>query len=386
MKTTHLREFLAGLLFCGLTFEPAWLPAVRAAAQTQGQSQGQSQDQSQKPAPEQGQEQKPPVNVLNPGSGQQQGNKPGDQYTLSVEVPVVNVPVVVADDRGDTITGLKQVNFRVTEDGVPQSITNFAVPEAPITAVLLVEFSSIGIYGYPVFAANAVNWADSFLHQLKQQDWVALMSFDLHTRVEVDFTQDKMAVHQYLSRMIIPGFRESCVYDALLDTLDRMADVKGRKAVLLLASGHDTFSKHTFDQTMKRLKETDVAVFPVSVSQIVQIMRESNSPYSRGSITDAQSNSQMKEFAILTGGQAFFPRFDGEIPGIMQQVAGMLRAQYSLGYTPTNAARDGKYRKIKVEVVDKNGGPLTVQDQKGKKLKLVVFARQGYNAPKGPVS
>ena len=198
MMSGEARALLAGLVFCGLTFGPASFETLRAQAQSQ------NPDQSQKPAAGQGQEQKPPVNVLTPG--QAPGQKPPDQYALSVEVPVVNVPVVVADDRGDTITGLKASNFRVTEDGVLQNISNFAVPEAPITAVMLVEFSSRGPMGYPVYAANAVNWADAFVAQLKQNDWLALVSFDLHTRIEVDFTQDKMAVHQYLSRMVIPGF------------------------------------------------------------------------------------------------------------------------------------------------------------------------------------
>ena len=378
MMSGEARAVLAGLVFCGLTFGPASFETMRAQAQSQ------NPEQSQKPAAGQGQDQKPPVNVLTPG--QAPGQKPPDQYALSVEVPVVNVPVVVADDRGDTITGLKASNFRVTEDGILQSITNFAVPEAPITAVLLVEFSSLGPFGRAVYAANAVNWADAFVAQLKQNDWLALVSFDLHSRIEVDFTQDKMAVHQYLSRMVIPGFRESCVFDALIDTLDRLEDVKGRKAILLLATGNDTFSKHTFDQTRERLKKTDVAIFAVSVSQFVEIMRDGANPYSNGHMTFLQADSQMREFAHLTGGQAFFPRFGGEIPGVMQQVAAMLRAQYSLGYTPSNTARDGKYHKIKVEVVDKDGSELSLQDKKGKKLKLVVYYRQGYTAPKGPIT
>jgi len=251
---------------------------------------------------------------------------------------------------------------------------------------MLVEFSSRGPMGYPVYAANAVNWADAFVAQLKQNDWLALVSFDLHTRIEVDFTQVKMAVHQYLSRMVIPGFHESCVFDAVIDTLDRLEDVKGRKAILLLATGIDTFSKHTFDQTRDRLKKTDVAIFPVSVSQFVEVMMDGANPYSHAHMGFLQADSQMREFAHLTGGQAFFPRFDGEIPGMMQQVAAMLRAQYSLGYTPSNTTRDGKYRKIKVEVVDKDGAALSLQDKKGKKLKLVVYYRQGYTAPKGPIT
>ena len=83
----------------------------------------------------------------------------------------------------------------------------------------------------------------------------------------------------------------------------------------------------------------------------------------------------------MTGGRTWFPRFDGEIPGIMADVAGSLRNEYSLGYISTNPNHDGKYRKIKVELVAPDGGPLTVIDQKGKKRKFQVYARQGYTAP-----
>jgi len=371
MHPSVVRASAAAGLFALLVMGTAPLEGLRA----QGQS---APPSSQQQSPQQ----QPPVTVPgNPGGGQ----KPPDQYTMSVEVPLVSLDVVVADEKGDIYTGLKKGNFRVSEDGVPQAIANFSTPDAPITTVLLVEFGSRGIFGIPVYAANAVNWADEFVRQLKKDDWVALVSFDLRTRIEVDFTQDKMAVHSYLARMIIPGFRESDVFDALVDTLDNLKDVKGRKSIVLLASGIDTFSKHTLDQTYKRVKETDVTIFSIGVGEMVDMARDNTNPF-RNNLTYMQAKSEMKEYARLTGGRAYFPRFDGEIPSIMQEIAGMLRSQYSLGYTPTNQTRDGKYRKIKVEVVGPDGQPVELKDKKGKKLKLVVFTREGYTAPAGPVS
>jgi VWFA-related protein len=369
MQAGWTRAAAAGGLFGLLVMGTAPLDALRA----------QTQSAPQNP------DQKPPVTVP-AGPGQ---TKPTDQFSLTVEVPLVNLDVVVADDKGDIFTGLNKANFRVSEDGVPQPITNFSTPEAPITTVLLVEFSSRGIFGYPVYAANAVNWADMFVQTLKKDDWVALVSFDLRTRIEVDFTQDKMAVHNYLAGMMIPGFHESNVFDALMETLDNLKDVKGRKSIVLLASGVDTFSKHTLDDAYKRVKNTDVTVFSIGVGTMLLNYMENYGDPTHGSLqrlTMYQAQNQMGEFARLTGGHAYFPRFDGEIPSIMQNIAGMLRAQYSLGYVPTNQTRDGKYRKIKVEVVGSDGQPAQMKDQKGKTLKLVVYARQGYTAPKGPVS
>ena len=134
---------------------------------------------------------------------QQKPLEPETQAAITVDVPLVNVDVVVTDNRGTFITGLQKNNFRILEDGVPQSVTNFAPTEAPITIVMLLEFSRLG-YGF--FAYDATDWAYGFLNQLKKDDWVALVSFDLRTRIEVDFTRNKFEVQQHLSRMHLPSF------------------------------------------------------------------------------------------------------------------------------------------------------------------------------------
>src|SRR5262249_23800701 len=161
-------------------------------------------------------------------------------FSIEVNVPVVNVDVTVTDDNGNYLTGLKQQNFRVTEDGTTQMVTNFSTTEAPITVVLLVEYSKLG-YGF--FFVNAANCANAFLNKLRPTDWMALEPFNLTNQVEVDFTHDVADIRQGLGMMTYPPFSESNIFDAVSDTLDRLQSVKGRKAILILGSGFDTFSK-----------------------------------------------------------------------------------------------------------------------------------------------
>ena len=340
-------------------------PAALAQAPTGPQSGGPPQQSPTPPKPTPASPQAPPEAGV----------------TIAVDVPIVTLDVVATTQHGDIIPNLKKENFRVLDDGVPQTISNFAPTEAPITMVVLMEFSGRA-YGY--FAGIAKYWAGALFPNLQQKDWVALETFDMKTRIEVDFTQNKDEVQNAIYRLYFPGFSESNVFDALIETTERLKDVKGKKSILLLATGVDTFSKHTLDQTMKALRGSDVPIFCVGVAKPVL-----NYVDSRGSMSPhmdyLQAENQLRTFSQETGGYAWFPQFDGEIPGIFSDVAAFLRHQYSLSYSPSNGAKDGKFHKVKVELVAPDGGPLTVIDQKGKKQKYVVYARQGYQAPKGGV-
>jgi VWFA-related protein len=327
----------------------------------------------------------PPAQEQKPAAGQNPPPQkaPESGVTISVEVPVVTLDVIAATQHGDLIPGLKKENFRVFEDGQPQAITNFSPGDAPITMVVLMEFSA-RFYGW--YSYQAKYWASALFPNLKPKDWVALVTFDLRQHMETDFTQDKREVEQALYSLYFPGFSESNVFDAVLDTVDRLKDVKGKKSILLMASGIDTFSKHTLDQTLKGLRGTDVTIFAIGVDKPISNYLELHGQLGgMRELNFLQAENQMKTFASMTGGFAWFPQFDGELPGVMRDVTEFLRHQYSITYTPSNRAADGKYRKIKVELVAPDGAPLTVTDQKGKKQKWVVYAREGYTAPKGGV-
>jgi VWFA-related protein len=264
------------------------------------------------------------------------------------------------------------------EDGVPQQITSFNQSEAPITAVLLVDFASTNYY----FIYDMLNAAYNFANSLKPQDWIAVVSYDMKPHIMVDFTQDKRAVFGALNQLRIPGFSETNLFDALYDTLDRLDRIEGRKEIVLISTGRDTFSKLNLDQILKKVKSTpNVTIFAISIGRALREWAEAHGYM--GSITELdflQADNQMNTFARMTGGQAFFPRFEGELPEIFHDIGQSIRNQYTLAYHPTNPKLDGTYRKIKVEVVAPNGGPLRVLNEKKKEVKYQVIARDGYTA------
>jgi len=307
------------------------------------------------------------------------------EYSLRVDATLVSVPVLVTTKEGQFIPGLKAENFRVFEDGVPQQISAFnQTQNAPITAVLLTEFAATNYY----FVVDALNGSYTFANSLKPDDWIAVMYYDMKPHILVDFTQDKREVFGALRQLSIPTWSETNLFDALYETIDRLDRLQGRKYIILISSGRDTFSKLNYDHVLKQLKETrNITIFAIGTGQFVRQLtdcpRTSIDVISRCSdrrMDYLQADNQMNTFAHMTGGQAYFPRFQASFPEVFAEIAHSIRNQYVLAYHPSNAKQDGSYRKIKVEITDGEGHPLKIHDQKGKDVKYVIVARDGYKA------
>ena len=303
-------------------------------------------------------------------------------FSLHVDVANVQVPVLVTTKDGQFIPGLKQDNFKVFEDGVPQQITNFTQKsDAPITAVLLVEFSSVNYY----FTMDAIRDSYYFADTLKPNDWLAVISFDMKSHILADFTQNKQEVYGALNQLRIPGFSENNLFDALYDTLDRVDRIPGRKYIVVISSGLDTFSRKNYDEILKKIKDTpDVGIFTISTGQLARNIDSArygaNFGYQMRNLSFLQADNEMNTFAKMTGGRWFHPTFEGELPEVFRDIASNIRNQYVITYKPTDSKQDGTFRKLKVELQAPTGGPLTIKDQKGHTLKPNLIYREGYRA------
>jgi len=221
-----------------------------------------------------------------------------------------------------------------------------------------------------LIVGDSVISPENFVRSL--YDPLFLQMYKLMTR---GLSQKEIAIGIGKIEIRIPGFSEINLYDALAFTIDRMKDIQGRKAILVMCTGVDTFSKLNYGEMLKIAKASDTAIYPVSILEYVDVRYG-------GGITAVEARNQLNYIAQYSGGQAYFPRFDGELPGIYEQVAGQLRMQYGLGFIPTNPSKDGRFHKLKVELVDEMGNQLRIPDRKGKPVKYKVFSREGYYAPK----
>ncbi len=310
--------------------------------------------------------------------------EPEASATFKSEATTVTVDVAVMDNKGHFIPNIPAGNFRILEDGTPQQISSASHSEAPMTVCLLIEFSNLFQQYWSSGWYQTLTAAYGFTETLKPEDYVAVIAYDLKPEILSDFTQDRMKTQEALSRLRIAGFSESNLYDALVDTETRMENIEGRKAIVLIASGIDTFSKLTFDKARKAIQESAVPVYAIGLLQALREILDARGYM--GSIQRLdflQADNQMKTFAKETGGQAYFPRFYGEFPSIFHSIQEALRNQYTFSYHPTNTARDGSYRRIKVELVNPaTGDPLRVVDEKGKPIKYQIIAKAGYKAPR----
>ena len=221
----------------------------------------------------------------------------------------MQLDVAVLDNKGHFLPNIPRGNFRVLEDNVPQQISSFSTnADAPMTIAMVIEFNNLF---QQYWSQGWYRDADGHLRIRSNPEAGRLRG---HRRVRLrpeilcDFTTDRGKIQEAMQRMRIPGFSESNMFDALVDTEQRMSNIEGRKAILLIATGRDTFSKLTYDKARKAVQEAGVPIYAISLLQALRIMAE---PY-MGQIQYMdflQADNEMNTFARETGGQAFFPRF-----------------------------------------------------------------------------
>ena len=309
---------------------------------------------------------------------------PQDQPLFTADTNAVTVDIAVLDNKGQFIPNIPAGNFQILEDGVPQKIISVGQTQAPATVALLIEFSNRWQQYWSETWYQTITATYGFVQTLRPEDWVAVIAYDLRPEILADFTQDRREINNALQRLRIAAYRESNLFDALTDTVQRMSSIEGRKSVVLLSSGEDTFSRLNFAQARKIVQEAGVTVHAIGLGQMLKELLDSYG-YVGGAtrIGWLQADNQLRTFTRETGGFAFFPRFYGQFPTIFQSLNYLMRNQYTAVYQPSNTKRDGTFREIKVRLVDPTTNKeLRITGNKNKRIKYEIVARKGYTAPR----
>ena len=197
----------------------------------------------------------------------------------------------------------------------PQTVSSFGIGEGTMTVSMVIEFSNLYQRYWTETWYQTLTASYGFLEtsnpRITWPSWLTICGPEILS----DFSTDKRKAYEAMQRLRIPAFSESNLYDALVDTAERMNEIEGRKAIVLLSTGVDTFSKLTFDKTRKALQNAGVPIYGIG---LMQTMRELIDAYgAMGPIARLdflQADNQMRTFAKETGGMSFFPRFYGEFP------------------------------------------------------------------------
>jgi VWFA-related protein len=337
------------------------------------------------------------INLLIPASQAQSGKvRPSDKKkdqeeiidkkgeTIKIETALNNIEVTVTDKKnGGIYQGLKPGNFAIYEDGVKQEISNFAAVDAPITLVLLLEYSR----QISLIRNEVINPAGQFVTSfVRPKDQIAIVAYDARPAVLNDFTDKQAELANSVSILArnVPALNDSNLYDAIsfvikggkLDKVDYggIEEIPGRVAILLVSSGFDTFSKLTYDKTLKLVENAGVPIYSIGIGNLFFKLYEARMSDEQR-LGFYQAANQLRYFSELSGGRNFPVTFEGEIPSTLRAISALLRSQYSIGYSPNNTRREGKKRKIEVHVdVDGDGK----RDDKN----LVIQYRKVYTEPK----
>ncbi len=314
---------------------------------------------------------------------------------LRIETNVVSLDAVVYNKKsGQIITGLKQENFAIFENGVKKDISSFSTPESPITVTLVVEYSKWSeLFGsaaggrFEPGAFEVVRPAAQFLTKFIRppDDYASVIAFDMRPTPITDFTNDPNRIRQTVDILVRnrPAFRENNLFDALKFSLlggrgdsvvlenseeryaeyGGMVDVKARRrAIILIASGIDTFSKTNYSQARRIVQEAGIPIYIISTGNLFYKKYEHLLPATDGltgmpgRLSFLQAKNAMNTFAKESGGMHFEMTFEGEIPGYLQSINGMLRSQYNLAYDLEEKHEPGKKYKLEIKVdVDGDG-------------------------------
>jgi VWFA-related protein len=277
---------------------------------------------------------------------------------LRIDTSLVLIPVHVTTPLGVAVTDLDKTNFRISEDSVEQTITHFAKDDAPLSIGLVFD-ASASMRSKMHKSSEA---AAAFFKTANPEDEFFLVEFNERPRLAIPFTSDAAELYQHIVRTRTVG--RTSLLDAIHMAILQMKKARNsRKAIVIVSDGGDNCSRYSVGQIKNALLESDVQVYAMGIFDF-------DDSGKKRPPEEVNGPKLLNELAELSGGR-HYPIDDlNDLPRISERIGLELRNQYLLGYSPTNLERDGKYRKIKLDLAPPAGMPA-----------LRVQYRQGYYAP-----
>src|SRR4030088_3021255 len=310
----------------------------------------------------------------------------GSQGTQKTEIHfdpatrTVILKLLVQDSNGYFIPNIRRENFVVYENGVRQKNTSVEIEHAPASIGVLLEFGGRSPAMNRDLAEQGTNAGQWLREEPGHDDRLSVWKYNDAVQKLTDFSSDKDALRGLLLGLGTPEISETNFYDALIFTLEQIRPVTGRKAILMITSGFDTFSKARYEDALKAARGSDAPIYALGVGKMLRQAAELHSRTGPLAQVDwTKGEKTLEEISRVSGGRAYLPENSLDLSPVYDDLLEHLKVRYVITYTSSSDADPNMPRTVRVELIDpKTGSPLRIVDSNGKVVRAKVVVQDSY--------
>ncbi len=305
--------------------------------------------------------------------------KPGKQkteITFDSATGIVTLKLLVQDPNGYFIPNIRRDNFVIYENGVRQENVTCDIEHAPVSLLILLEFGGRAPGFNRLASEKLIGAAEQFLDELGKDkaDKIALWKYGDKPEKLADFSESIEKLPSILIGLGAPELSETNLYDAVIFADEHLRPVAGRKAIVLISSGVDTFSKTHYEDVIQTVKEAGTPIYAIALTRVLRDLADTEyraSPATKMNWTRAEK--ELQGIATASGGRAYLPENTVNLSPMYDDLMENLKVRYVLTYRSSNNLGPNSPRSVRVVLVDpKTGGPLHIVDEDGKPIPAVL--------------
>jgi VWFA-related protein len=299
---------------------------------------------------------------------------------------MVTLKLLVQDPNGNFIPNIRRENFAVYENEVRQQIDSVEIEHPPVSVGILMEFGGRAPGLDRILGEQVSSAGRQLLEDLGNQDKIAIWKYNDKVEKLVDFSQSHDPLPSLFYSLGTPEVSETNLYDALIFTTDQMRPVTGRKAIVLISSGIDTFSKASLQDALKSASESDTPIYAIGLGKSLRALAEPHDLTSTvGRLDWTKAEQQLQKFSSASGGRAYFPDTTVNLSPIYDDVIENLKTRYVVRYRSITKDMNSP-RTVRMELVNsRTGAPLQIVDASGRPINASVIVQSSY-VPNGSPS
>jgi VWFA-related protein len=301
---------------------------------------------------------------------------------------IVTIKMLVQDSKGCFIPNIRRENFAVYENGVRQQNATVEIEHAAVSVGLLLEYGGRYQALNETVGETVSMAANQFLDEVGRDDNVAIWKYGDTIEEISGFARGHDTVQGALLSLPTPPFSEVNFYDALIAALARVQDLNGRKALIVISSGLDTFSKASYQDALQAVRRSGIPIYAINIGPAVRrhaSLSSSAGPYAR--LDWKRAESELRQIAGASGGRMYAPQSTVDLSEVYDDLMENLRVRYVITYKSKSDSDGNGARTVRIELVDsRTGGPLRIVDANGRPVRSKIIVEDSYVPRRTPAA